>query len=315
MRKFIIDTDTGSDDAAALLLAAASEEIEILGVTTVSGNVPLKQATLNALMTLETAECGAKVYPGASKPLLREPVHAANVHGLDGMGDRDLVHPSKMAEDQNAVSFLIETVKKYPGEVEIVALGPATNLAAAIVSDRETLSKVKHIWSMGTPGFGPGNVTPVAEFNVFADAESYDILLRSGIPLTLIGFDLCLGDAIFTEKDMETLYQKTKMSQFVYDCTAAVRGYNLEKRGEAVVDIPDAVAMAVALWEDLVKDSLTTCCRCCYKEDASYGQVVIYDPALALSGEGNDGAPNATVVRTIDGAKFKKRFLEALLKK
>ena len=89
MRKFIIDTDTGSDDAAALLLAAASEEIEILGVTTVSGNVPLKQATLNALMTLETAECGAKVYPGASKPLLREPVHAANVHGLDGMGDRD----------------------------------------------------------------------------------------------------------------------------------------------------------------------------------------------------------------------------------
>ena len=168
MRRFIVDTDTASDDAAALMIAALSEEIDLLGVTIVAGNVGLKQATDNALMTLEVCGSDAPVYLGAKRPLFRERHETISVHGKDGMGDCDIIHPKRSPEEKRAVEFILEQVERYPNEVELVVLGPATNIALAILTDREIMSKVKHIWSMGTPGFGFGNATPVSEFNVSA---------------------------------------------------------------------------------------------------------------------------------------------------
>lgn len=177
MRRFIVDTDTASDDAAALMIAALSEEIDLLGVTIVAGNVGLKQATDNALMTLEVCGSDAPVYLGAKRPLFRERHETISVHGKDGMGDCDIIHPKRSPEEKRAVEFILEQVERYPNEVELVVLGPATNIALAILTDREIMSKVKHIWSMGTPGFGFGNATPVSEFNVFIDAEAYALML------------------------------------------------------------------------------------------------------------------------------------------
>ena len=186
--KVIIDTDTGSDDAAALVLAATNEQTEILGVTVLYGNAALEDSAKNALMTLEVCGVEAPVYIGAEKPLKKEREDMISVHGKDGMGDKDLIHPKRSAEKGSAVDFILNTIKSDPGEVEIVVYGPLTNIALAVQKDPETMKLCKHIWVMGTTGFGTGNATPVSEFNVYNDAEAYDVVLRAGLPMTVLGW-------------------------------------------------------------------------------------------------------------------------------
>lgn len=316
MRKIIIDTDTGSDDAVALMMALKSDDVDVLAITTVCGNVTQNLATKNALMTVEICERDVKVYPGAVKPLFRDLVTAVNVHGDDGMGDLDLIHPTKKSENINAVDKILELVKKYPNEIEIVALGPVTNLALAILKEPDTMKMVKHIYSMGTGGFGLGNTTPVAEFNVYVDAESYSIMLNSGIPTTIIGFDLCLGPSAWNKNDMDFLSSKTKVSKFAVDCNRQLLNYNLKRSGEYIVDLPDAVAMAVALWNDVVKDKASCYCYCCTKEEASYGQVVIFDKSeiLAIKSPFFDKDDNAAVIKEFDYKMYKQRLNDLLIK-
>ncbi len=312
MRKFIIDTDTGSDDAVALMLAAYSKDIEILGITTVCGNVPQELATKNALMTMEV--CGRDdipVYPGAYRPIFRELATATSVHGDDGMGDCDLIHPTYKAEDTHAVEFILETVKKHPGEIEIVTLGPVTNIALCIMKDPITMSKVKHIYSMATGGFGPGNTTSVAEFNVYADADSFHVFLESGIPITIIGFDLCLGPAALNMDEMNDLKQRNKVAKFAIECNRILLEYNVKRGTGQIVDLPDAVAMAVALWDDTVIEKVHRYCYCCHKEEPSYGQVVIHADMLVLKDEVVPPA-NAFVVKEFDHALYKKRLIDIL---
>ena len=312
MRKFIIDTDTATDDAAALLIALAQPDIEILAVTTVAGNIPLEKGTRNALMTIETAGRKIPVYPGAAAPLFRPLVTADGVHGKDGLGDRDLVHPAGRPEAVHGVTKILELVREWPDEIEIVALGPATNLALAILQDRETMSHVKHIWSMGTSGFGAGNCTPVAEFNVYVDAEAYQILLGAGIPLTIIGFDLCLGEAALTRADLDRLAAGNSVMQFVEKSTSAVVAFN-EKNGHGTfADLPDAIAMGCVMWPELVRESVSVWAYCCTKEEPSYGQVIFYDRRVPMSVPCEIPADNAVVIRTIDPVFLKKKFMDAL---
>ncbi|MBR1831201.1 MAG: nucleoside hydrolase [Ruminiclostridium sp.] len=185
LRKVIIDTDTGADDASALILAVKSGKLDILGVTTLVGNVDLEQSTRNALAALETAGSDAPVYNGSSERYKGKKIEAFSVFGSDGMGDAGIVNTTGKAEETDAIDFILETVKKYPNEVEIIALGPATNIAKAIEREPETMQKVKMIWSMGTAGFGHGNASPVAEFNTYADPDAYKIMLDSGINITM----------------------------------------------------------------------------------------------------------------------------------
>ena len=211
MRKLIIDTDTGSNDAVALIMALKSETVSVEAITTVCGNVPLDLATKNALMTIEVANGQTPpVYVGSAKPLMRDLVTATNVHGDDGMGDIDLIHPTLIAEEKHAVDAIIEIVKNNPGEIEIVTIGPVTNIALAMFKDPDTMNTVEHIYSMGTAGFGAGNTTPVAEFNVYVDAEAYSIMLNFGVPITIIGFDVCLGDAAWNKEDIDLLLSSGK---------------------------------------------------------------------------------------------------------
>ncbi|MBQ3179408.1 MAG: nucleoside hydrolase [Clostridia bacterium] len=312
MRKLIIDTDTATDDAAALLIACAQPDTEILAVTTVAGNIPLEKGTRNALMTLETAGKNIPVYPGARQPLYRPLVCAEGVHGKDGLGDRDLVHPSTQPESVHGVTKILELVRAYPGEIEIVALGPATNLALAILQDREAMAGVKHIWSMGTGGFGPGNCTPVAEFNVYVDAEAYQILLTAGIPLTIIGFDMCLGEAALNREDLDTLASGNAVMQFMAEATSALVAYNERCGHGTAADLPDAVAMGCALWPELVRETVSVYAYCCTKEEPSYGQVIFFDRTVPMSVETQIPADNAVVVKAIDPVLFRRRFVETL---
>ena len=311
MRKLIIDTDTGSDDAVALAMALKAE-IELLGITTVAGNCDLETATKNALMTVEKCGRHVPVYPGCSQPLFRrQRVDATAVHGKDGMGDCDLIHPTREASDLHAVDFLLQQVKRYPQEVEIALIGPATNVALAIMKEPAVMAQVKHFYIMGTAGFGPGNASPVAEFNVYADAESYVPLLNSPVPKTIIGFDVCIAHA-FDQTMIEALAAASPLGKFLMQANQVLLAYNVKRTGEAIIDLPDAVALAVVLWPETVLAKKSVYAECCYQNESIYGQVIFHDRMDPLAVPQDYPADNATVVTAFDGELFKARTLALL---
>ena len=315
MRHILIDTDTGGDDAVALVAALREPSVTVEAITTVCGNVPLPQATKNALISISMANTYTPpVFVGAEKPLVRPLFTAENVHGNDGLGDVGFPTPEQTVSEGFAPDKIIEYARKFPNELEIIALGPATNVALAIQKDPEAMALVKRIYSMGTGGFGWGNVTPVAEFNVFVDAESYDVMVKSGIPLTIAGFDICLGDAAFKKADMdEMLNSGDEAAIFAIKCNKVLLEYNIKRSGEEMIDLPDPVAAAVALWPELVLEAVDCHCIVCTIEPAAYGQVILdighFPGHNTLFGKSE---PNASVVKTLDNELFKKKLKEAL---
>lgn len=316
MRKIIIDTDTGSDDAVALIMALKSTEVDVMAITTVCGNVPLELATKNALMTVEITKAQRPpVFVGAAKPLMRDLVTAVNVHGEDGMGDCNLIHPTLLPETKHAAEAILDIIENNPGEIEIVTIGPVTNIALAILKAPETMKKVKHIYTMGTSGFGPGNTTPVAEFNVYVDAEAYRIMLNSGIPTTIIGFDVCIGEAALNKTDMDVLLASGKEeAEFSVKCNRSLLEYNLQRSNEHIICLADAVAMGVVLWNEIVVEEKLCYCYVCTIEEAAYGQVIVNDGSkLAISDGFAGNTPNATVCKAINNSLFKNRLIELLI--
>ena len=277
-RKFIIDTDTAGDDAIAMLLAAEADGIDILGITVTAGNVDIDQAVKNALQTMEIANrTDIPVYIGATSSYtgLTRPTYS--VFGTDGMGDKDLIHPSGKAQKESAVDFMISMAKLYPGEVEIIDLGPVTNIAQAITKDPEAMKGIKKIWTMGTAGLGPGNATPVAEFNVYKDAEAYAIMLDFDVPKTIIGLDLLTEDTYLTDEALRRMYEEgSDANRFIAQACDFLADHNLETFGKRFADIPDAIAMASVVWPGFILDSINTSAHCITAKDTSYGQVIFF---------------------------------------
>ena len=188
--RVIIDTDPGVDDALALLLAMRSPELKIEGITAVAGNVPLTLTLPNALRMVEIA--GREDIPvaaGASSPLLRRLVTATYVHGENGLGGAVFPEPKRKPVAEPAAEFIRQIVRKYPGEVALLTIGPLTNIAAALNSDAELARVVRVLVMMGGSLSG-GNITPAAEFNIYVDPEAARIVFQSGIPITMVGLDV-----------------------------------------------------------------------------------------------------------------------------
>ena len=300
-RRIIIDSDTGGDDALAILMAAKSPNITIEGVTVMQGNVTLEQAANNALMTLELAGCDSGVYLGATATLNGVERKTFSVFGWDGMGDKDLIHPSGKPSEQDAVDFILETVKKYPDEIEIMAIGPATNIARAILKDPETMSHVKHIWSMGTAGLGEGNATPVAEFNVFKDAEAYKVVLDSGINITIVGLDVCeTEDAFFTGSQMAEMEKGNDVQKYVADAFSMLLEFRRYTRGADNVDICDAVLAAAVIWPDFIANSLDCKASCVTHDCESLGEVIFYRTDRVYDSLPEVGNPNVQLVTELN---------------
>ncbi len=200
----IIDTDPGQDDAVAILLALASPEIEILGITAVAGNVPLALTEVNARKICELAgRPETKVYSGAIRPMLRSLVTAEHVHGRTGLDGPVLPEPKMKLEKQHAVDFIIETLMERPaGTVTLCVLGPMTNIGLALVREPRIASRIKRIVAMGGGFFEGGNVTPTAEFNIYVDPQAARLVFESGIPITLIPLD-CTHQALTTKARVE----------------------------------------------------------------------------------------------------------------
>ena len=190
-RPLIIDCDPGQDDAIALLMAIASaEEFDLQGITAVAGNVPLARTEANARRVRDLAgRPELPVYAGCPRPMVRMPVTAETVHGPSGIDGADLPEPSRPVEETHAVDFLVQTLAEASRPVTLATLGPLTNVALAIIQDPSILDNVAEIVAMGG-AIGLGNVTPAAEFNIYADPHAAHVVFEAGVPLTMVGLDV-----------------------------------------------------------------------------------------------------------------------------
>jgi purine nucleosidase len=198
----LIDTDTASDDAVALLMALRSSSVRVLAITTVAGNVDVEQATRNALYVTELCNVATPVYKGAGKPLYRSLQVAHWFHGKDGLGDHGYPLPRRAPETQHGVAALIATIEKNPG-LTLVTLGPLTNVALALAQAPEIVQGIARCVIMGGAPCCEGNVTPAAEYNIWVDPEAARIVFRSGLPIELVGWQLCRGQAALGPTDID----------------------------------------------------------------------------------------------------------------
>lgn len=251
-RKMIIDTDTASDDAVAIVMALRHPDVEVVAITIVAGNVPTAQGSINARYTAELCGKNVPVYEGVHKPLTREYYDATWFHGPDGMGGMNYPAPSTSPTEGHAVDALIEHIKANPGII-LVTLGPLTNVALAVSRAPEIVPLVSRCVVMGGAACVVGNVTPAAEYNIWCDPEAARIVFRSGLPVEMVGWELCRGEANLYADEMA--YYKntlnTPLSHFVIDCNAHALKTNQDWLGDPGIGLPDPVAMAVALEPDL----------------------------------------------------------------
>lgn len=191
-RAIIIDTDPGQDDAVALLLALASPELEVLGITTVAGNVPLALTTRNACIMLElVGRQEVPVYAGAIRPMVRPLVTAEFVHGKTGLDGPILPEPTMALSPGDAVDFIIRTLRERPARtVTLCPLGPLTNIALALVRAPDIAGKIAEIVLMGGGCFEGGNITPTSEFNIFVDPHAAEAVFKSGVPIVMMPLDV-----------------------------------------------------------------------------------------------------------------------------
>src|SRR5258707_12652687 len=231
-RTFLIDTDTASDDADAIIMALRASDVRVAAITTVAGNVNVQQSTRNALYTVELCGADVPVYAGAEKPLLRRYENATWFHGRDGLGDHGYPPPRRSPGKLHAVDAIIEAVEANPGLV-IVTLAPLTNLALALAKKPDMASKVGRCVVMGGAPCCEGNVTPAAEYNIWVDPEAARIVMLSGLPVELIGWQLSRGDAVVNENDIARIQEfNTPLARFAIECNSHARRAYKEQTGE-----------------------------------------------------------------------------------
>ncbi|MBI5982464.1 nucleoside hydrolase [Clostridium perfringens] len=273
-RKVIIDCDPGIDDALAIILALKSKEIEVIGITTVSGNVESLQGAKNALKVLKLlGRLDIPVYLGESKPVKRELVTAQDTHGEDGLGETFLEEVSSEYIRENGVDFILNTLKNQEN-VSIIALGPLTNLCRAIEKDSETFHRVKEIVSMGGAYKSHGNCSPVAEFNYWVDPHgAREFLKKFNGEFTMVGLDVT-REIVLTPNLREMIHQfKDEIGDFIYDITRFYVDFHWEQERTLGCVINDPLAVEYFINRELCNGFKAYVDIAC--EDISMGQSVV----------------------------------------
>jgi purine nucleosidase len=317
----VVDTDTASDDAVALIMALRAPEAEVRAITVVAGNVPLAQGSRNARYTVELCGSEVPVYEGADRPLLREASPASFFHGEDGLGDQGYPPPRTAAAEGHAVETLVETIRAHPGIV-VVTLGPLTNLALALAQAPEIAGSVGRCVVMGGAACTVGNVTPAAEYNIWCDPEAARICFRSGLPIEMVGWELCRGAANLDDEDIARCRAlDTTRSRFALDCNATALEVNRRLFREPGIGLPDPVAMAVALDPDTVTRKSRHAVDVECEGALTRGMTVVDQLDVVPRGLGDTAGwrpeaaardPNVTVCWEIDVPRFKDRLFRAL---
>ena len=251
-KKIILDVDTGIDDALAIGYAVRSSDVELLGLTTCFGNVFLEKATRNTLYVLELLEADVPVVPGADRTFSGQDkeTETTAIHGEDGLGN---TQPPEMNVQQKALAkhaseFIVEQVTLYPNEVTLIFVGPLTNLALSLKRDPGIVDLVDRVVIMGGAVTVPGNVTPVAEANIYADPEAAQYVFESGLPITLVGLDVTMRTLLSQEEVQQWREKDTRLSRFFADMTdfyiGAYKKFNPGIKGCALHD-PLAVGVVI----------------------------------------------------------------------
>jgi purine nucleosidase len=252
-RKIIIDTDPGQDDAVAILLALASPELDVLGITAVAGNVPLALTARNARVICDLARrTDVPVFAGCDRPLTRPLVTAEHVHGKTGLDGADLPDPVIPLQDAHAVDFLIDTLRREPpGSVTLCTLGPLTNIATAFARAPDIVPRVAEVVAMGGAYFEVGNITPAAEFNIYVDPEAAAAVLASGVALTIVPLDVT-HKALTTRARVEGFRALgTPVGHAVAGWTDFFERFDMAKYGSEGAPLHDPLVIAYLLAPDL----------------------------------------------------------------
>jgi purine nucleosidase len=251
-KRILIDTDPGIDDSLAILLALASPELKVEGITTIHGNCSVDQATINALSILELAEAkGIPVAKGFPVPLIQPSLLAAETHGDAGLGYAKLPEPRGRPEVQHGSDFLIEKIMSNPGEITLVAIGPLTNVAFAIRKEPRIIEAVREVFIMGGTIRYPGNASPLAEYNVFVDPHAAHMVYHSGMRITLVPLDVTY-QCILTPEDVKRLQRNpSPISRFIDDSTRFYMEFHDEYQKISGCAINDPLALALTFAPEL----------------------------------------------------------------
>jgi Inosine-uridine nucleoside N-ribohydrolase len=253
-RRIIIDTDPGQDDAVAILLALASpEELEVLGIVAVAGNVGLHHNADNARKVVElSGRTGVPVYAGCARPMRRHLVTAEHVHGDTGLNGPDLPEPRMPLQAQHGVDYIIETLMAAePGTVTLCTLGPLTNIGMALVKEPRIAGRIAEIVMMGGAYFEVGNITPAAEFNIYVDPEAADVVLRCGAPITILPLDVTHMMQSTPARLAAIRGLGNRTGRAVYEMLSFSESFDLKKYGWEGAPLHDPTVIAYLLRPDL----------------------------------------------------------------
>ena len=317
----LIDTDTASDDAVALIMALRDPAFEVVAITVVAGNVPLPQGSRNARYTVELCGASVPVHEGAEKPLRRPASDATFFHGKDGLGDQGYPPPKAKPAPGHAVDVLIDRIRERPG-VLLVTLGPLTNLALALEKAPDIAAKVGRCVVMGGAACTVGNVTPAAEYNIWCDPEAARTVFRSGMKLELVGWEHCRGVANLDDADIARCRALgTPLADFAIDCNATALEANRRLFHDPGIGLPDPVAMAIALEPEIAIRTSRHAVEIECDSPLTRGMTVVdaLDVVPRKLGDSSgwtpaavSGPPNASIVWQINVARFKQRLFRAL---
>ena len=305
--KIIIDTDPGQDDAAAIMLALGSPELEVLGLTVVAGNVPLPLTERNARIVCEM--CGRtdiKVFAGADRPLQRTLVTAEHVHGKTGLDGPDLFEPSFPLQDTHAVEFIVDSVmNEAPGTITLCPIGPLTNIALALQNEPSIADRLKQIVLMGGGYFEQGNITPSAEFNIYVDPEAADRVFNCGAPIIMMPLDVT-HKVMTTKKRVDAIRNiDNRAAQALVNMLEFSERFDEEKYGTDGGPLHDPTTIAWLLQPRLFKG------RLCNVEIETQSELT-RGATVVDWWDVTERPKNALVIREVDADGFFELILQRL---
>ena len=306
-RPIVIDTDPGQDDAVALLLALASPELEVRGITTVAGNVPLPLTSRNARIVCELAgRPDVAVYAGADRPLVRPLVTAEYVHGRTGLDGADLPEPAMALQEGHGADFLVQVLRESPaGAITLCPLGPLTNVALALQRAPEIVPRIREIVLMGGGCFEGGNATPAAEFNIYVDPQAAAVVFGSGVPLTMLPLDVT-HQALIKRRHLARLRSLgTRVGAAVAGWLEFFERYDVEKYGMEGGPLHDPCVIAYLLHPELFSG------RPCNVRIETTSELTM--GMTVVDWWGVTGLPpNCTVIRRLDSEAFFDLLIERI---
>jgi purine nucleosidase len=307
-RRIVLDTDPGIDDSLAILLALASPEVELAAISVTGGNCPLSDGVRNALSVLAIGgRPHIMVCPGVALPLIRPPFTAPETHGDAGLGYARLPDSPMPPADEHGVDMIIRQIMAAPGEVTLVAVAPLTNVALAIRKEPRIVQAVREVIIMGGALRADGNTTPLAEFNFYVDPHAAYIVLHSGLPITLLPWDIT-KDVLLTQDDVDRLLKiDSPVSRFIADATRFYIEFHQAYFGYAGCSINDPIALALAFLPDLARTEPV-------HVDIEIGSELTIGKSVAdfLGKSGRE--PNVRAVLEFDSARFLTLFVERMEK-